>query len=326
MPRYTLAGIGLVTDVPMPELVESDEFQPAWRFEIDAGPGRSGLPLVHQSLSAEGVVWMEIRGDGCRYALRFPELAEFVVVPDERHISCAADPAAGAAAVRHMLLDQVVPHVLAIDGSLVLHASGMAIDGEAVAFVGPSGFGKSTLVASFAVEGHPLVADDFLLLADHGDRFAALPSYPGLRLWPDSSAAIDERAAPVGAVSEGSLKRRVLAGRPATASQALPFVAIVVLGEPEAGQGDGAPEVSVRRISAREGLMAIYGQAFRMERSGTERQATEFDRFTRLASFVTFLRADYPREYQWLPVVRAAILDALAATVSQRSPSPSHAP
>jgi hypothetical protein len=317
MPRYSLAGLILVTDTAMPELVEVEqEIGMVWRFASrgDASPGH--LPLVHKAETEKGTVWLRIERDAERYVLRFTDIADFVVTPAERSISCFSDEEVGSSTVRHLLLDQVVPHILALDGSMVLHASAVATDGGVVAFVGPSGFGKSSLAASFTSGGCPLVSDDFVLLVEDEvtGRFAAVPSYPGLRLWPDSAEVFGTGPETSVVVSEMSDKRRVPARGHDTSSAPMLVRALVVLGDPSDESGE---RISVRRISAREGLMAVYQQAFRMERSGRERQLLEFDRFARLASSTVLLRVDYPREYESLPAVRAAILDALTTASYQ---------
>jgi len=44
---------------------------------------------------------------------------------------------------------------------------------------------------------------------------------------------------------------------------------------------------------------------------GRDRQQAEFDRFAWLARSTLLLRLDYRREYDLLPAIRAAIVDAL---------------
>ena len=45
-----------------------------------------------------------------------------------------------------------------------LHATAVVVDGEAVAFLGDCGYGKSTLGAAFLARGFPLLTDDVLAL------------------------------------------------------------------------------------------------------------------------------------------------------------------
>jgi len=93
-----------------------------------------------------------------------------------------------------ILLDWVVPYVLADLGHLVLHATAVDIDGFAWAFCGKSGLGKSTLAVSFALAGRSLVADDTFVL--DRDRQSVLPSHPTARLLNDSMRAIADEHEP----------------------------------------------------------------------------------------------------------------------------------
>lgn len=75
-------------------------------------------------------------------------------------------------------------------GLLVLHGSGVTRDGQAVGFVGDSGWGKSTLAASLVERGWQLLTDD-LLVVDGLSRPGtptAVPTHPSMRL---STEAID---------------------------------------------------------------------------------------------------------------------------------------
>jgi hypothetical protein len=64
----------------------------------------------------------------------------------------------------HLLGDHVVPRRLSLRGEHVLHATAVEFDGVAVAFLGVSTAGKSTLAAASVNAGGRLLADDTLLL------------------------------------------------------------------------------------------------------------------------------------------------------------------
>jgi hypothetical protein len=63
---------------------------------------------------------------------------------------------------RAVWVRSVVPFSAALRGRLTLHASGVALQGRAVAFVGESGAGKSTLALAFQQGGCEILADDLL--------------------------------------------------------------------------------------------------------------------------------------------------------------------
>jgi len=307
VPTYGLAGLTLRSDLVLPELVEGVTSTEPWVFELGTDGPDAVFEAIHQVATADGQPLLEILRDERRYLLRFAGAADFVVTASQRRISCVAGEGVGVSTVRHLLLDQVVPHVLALDGSLVLHASAVATTQGAIAFIGPSGFGKSSLAASFVAAGYALLADDFLPVNEDDDGFVAAASYPGLRLWPDSVAVFAHDGSSLMPVTEVSDKQRLATG-PAPPRRA-PLVAVVVLGDPgDAGDAD----FSLRPLPGRAGFMTLYAEAFRMERIGQERHLAEFERFARLAGSTKLLQLDYRRDYRLLPAVRAAILDAVA--------------
>ena len=103
----------------------------------------------------------------------------------------------------HMLRDHVVPRRLSLRGERILHATAVAVHGVAVAFVGPSTAGKSTLAAAFAAEGATVLADDTLRLRLDTDRTLVLPTSDTSRLREDSAAALE---APMTAVRSRPLR------------------------------------------------------------------------------------------------------------------------
>ena len=77
--------------------------------------------------------------------------------------------------VRHLFLDSVIPLILSRREPLVLHASAILFDGRAIAFIGTSGQGKSTLAASHSQLGYSLISDDYLVFR-HDLRTSGLRS------------------------------------------------------------------------------------------------------------------------------------------------------
>jgi hypothetical protein len=84
------------------------------------------------------------------------------------------------------LLGPVFGFILRLRGFTALHASAAVINGYAVAFVGGGGAGKSTIVAALARAGHRVLSDDIAVLEETSGTFRIKPSYPQVRLWPDS--------------------------------------------------------------------------------------------------------------------------------------------
>ncbi len=88
------------------------------------------------------------------------------------------------------LLGPVLGLFLRLRGVTCLHASAVAFGGQAVAFVGSEGAGKSTTAAALALRGHAILSDDVVALAEHDGAFFVHPAYPYLCLWPESVESI----------------------------------------------------------------------------------------------------------------------------------------
>jgi hypothetical protein len=73
--------------------------------------------------------------------------------------------------------------IASLNGLYPVHASAVAHNGRVVAFTGPGGAGKSTLVTALGQRGLPMFCDDTLLLdLSNPDRPIALPGHKRLKL------------------------------------------------------------------------------------------------------------------------------------------------
>ena len=97
-----------------------------------------------------------------------------------RRLRGPADPAAARSSVERAL-GAPLALALAPRGVYLLHASGLAVAGLALALAAPSGGGKSTLAAAGARRGLDRLADDQLPVR-LGRTPAVLPRFPQLKL------------------------------------------------------------------------------------------------------------------------------------------------
>jgi hypothetical protein len=98
--------------------------------------------------------------------------------------------------VEGYLLAKVAGVLLHQRGVLLLHASSIVLGGQAVAFTGRSGAGKSTIAASLVRNGKRLLNDDITAIRfGPDDSPAAIPGSPHLRLRDDAAATIGISAA-----------------------------------------------------------------------------------------------------------------------------------
>ena len=174
-----------------------------------------------------------------------------------RSIGCWAGPGISVETLRHLLLDQVLPRLLAQRGQLVLHAGAVRAGSRAIAFVGETGSGKSTLSGSFHVDGCPVLSDDGLLVTPEAGRALALPTYPSLRLWPEALAGSLRRAAALAPSLTTRPSSASCSAKPRNPGTPLPLAALFVLAP---AADNGAARISSLSGSRRASLHGDHSQ------------------------------------------------------------------
>ena len=78
------------------------------------------------------------------------------------------------------ILGTVIPFSLHQMGRLVLHSSAIEKDGKAILFLGNSGSGKSSLVAS--LQSYNFITEDIASIEEHDGSCKVIPSFPYIKL------------------------------------------------------------------------------------------------------------------------------------------------
>lgn len=120
------------------------------------------------------------------YILKFGPHVEFYFDKTKNEIFCLPSVDADQPLIQHLFLNQVLPRILAYQGSIILHASALTLGSAAFAFCGESGSGKSTLIASYSNQEVGLLTDDCLRVDISGEAVKAIPSSHGIRLTHES--------------------------------------------------------------------------------------------------------------------------------------------
>jgi hypothetical protein len=162
-------GLSLAGDLPLEGVVASPlDRQPDTRL---CRVPRAGVDRVWRDADpstllerrlVDGRVGLSVQRDA-RLGFRVwaPRHGCYLVAPDGTHIA-AAPSAVAAWRWERLLLAQVLPLAAALRGMEILHASAVEMAGRAVAFLGGSGVGKTTLAARIVARGARLVTDDVL--------------------------------------------------------------------------------------------------------------------------------------------------------------------
>jgi hypothetical protein len=131
----------------------------------------------------EGIPIFDLFIDAERELLRFRNRADFLFDGSDVLVWPVGD--GGAWDVETLFLSSVLAYWLERSGVLAIHASAVVIDGEATAFLAPSGGGKSSLAATFLFGGQSILTDDILALRIGSSGVEAAPAFPEIRLQPD---------------------------------------------------------------------------------------------------------------------------------------------
>jgi hypothetical protein len=183
---YSLYGLRVHSELVLPAPIAQNAVPP---YDITVNWGESkasseripaGKALARLSLGdGRGYVLVQT-DDG--YTFRFHKTCEFWIAPDLRsvrvHLFADVQPAMAAA----LFVGNVMACILAITGEDVLHASAVEVGDSALAFVGASGMGKSTLAALFCASGARLITDDLLRLQPNANGFRCFPGTAQIRL------------------------------------------------------------------------------------------------------------------------------------------------
>ncbi len=253
MHRYRIAGLTVSSDVEMPGAYAEalDDDKPA-DILIEAAP----VPERLAGAVSIGPTW-SMRPD--QFLLHVPGVARFLLTGG-RAIAYELEPAAEPGDVAAFLVGTVFGILLHQRGLVVLHASGVELDGCAALFLGASGAGKSTLAAALMQRGYRLITDDFCVVSlDAGGRPMVNPDGRLPKLWEQAITHLglgDRQGRPVrGRLAKFYMER--MAG-PALAARPLPTGPVYVLREAR-----GPHEPGIERPNVVDAALLLRQNAYR---------------------------------------------------------------
>ena len=311
---YRICDLALTSNIPLPELTPATVTTADCHFQLltPGNPMPGNFAWFHQwSVERESgedrskEVWAHFARTGEGYLLRFPSCGDFMLSADTMQIRCRPKPEIPEVTVRHLLLDQIIPLVLSRREAVVLHASAVLTPHGVIGFAGKSGQGKSTLAASFAQQECALVSDDCLVLrAVHG-CWIALPSYPGVRLWPSTAEALVRENTHTGDVAHYSMKQRISdAELLPFANKSAPIRRLFFL-------ADDASHVSIQRLSSGQAFVSLVGFTYNLDIEDPAFLRRQFEAVGQLTTDVPAYAIHYPRQFASLPAVWETILNHL---------------
>jgi hypothetical protein len=217
------------------------------------------------------------------------------------------EPAAGVEerTIRAYILGSAFGVLLHQRGLLALHASAVVADGGVVAFLGESGWGKSTTAAAMHALGHAVVADDVVALqVDDAERPMALPAFPRLKLYPETALSLgyEREALAVFDPDDDRREYRAIRGFP---QEPLPLRRIYVLAEGESQETE--------LLSAGEAFIELVRHTYALARlQSLGATPGHFRQCAQVANSVPIYRLKRQRSLAVLPGVARMVEEHLA--------------
>lgn len=294
--RYWLSGILVESELPLHTApLAASSYAGATTVRLRLGAVHAP-PIERWEQRETGVA---IGREPDAYYLRYVPEATFRVDRTGREIVCEIGESIHDEIVEQLFIDQVLPLILHLLGRHSLHASAVAVDGAAVAFLGDTGLGKSTLASSVAAEpGARIFCDDCLAVSIEDERALAYPSYASTRLWPESADALFAARGVLPLATPRTDKRRLdlpWDGAP------LPLRRLYLLERTEG-------PVTITRIGRAAAVGGILRHLNRLDGLDRQHLMGELAFLEALVTRVPTARLAYRRDFTELPAVHRAIL------------------
>lgn len=229
--RATVFGLDLRADRDLPFL-EAAAAKPTGReIEVSIGSTEGHWPAATELISDQRLPGGEVnfqieRSPDAGYRIWGPAYGSNVLSTDGHRLRGDLGEG-GMAAWQRLLVAQALPFAAVLQGLEVLHASAVAIDRGAIAFVGPSGAGKTSLALELCRRGAEFLADDVLALEDLRGELIGHPGSPVVGL--DLAEAERLRAAGVDGGTTLSVDARERVERVPAGAEPLPLRALFFL-------------------------------------------------------------------------------------------------
>ena len=260
----------------------------------------------HCWLLPDGSNWTEFYRHEQGYLIRFPALADFLVSADGHEISMTPLAGVGDATISHLLHNQIIPLARSHQGKQVLHASAVMINDKAIAFLGQSGRGKSTLATSFATSGYPFLSDDSLVVTESGNGFIVPPGQATIRLWHDSLDNLVSASTLMAPQLDYTDKTCIIAD-----SQIRHHEKEARLGALFCLEDECSESITIRNIRGQDAILYLVRNSLVLDVEDTGTLRRNFAQICKLAERIPVFKLGFPHDYSQLSQIRARITETV---------------
>jgi hypothetical protein len=288
LPEYSHGGLGKVECLSAPASV----FRAAVRG-VDFDP-RSDSWHRYASLP-----------DGSTY-VQWDAVGEFLVAADGSRIFWRRSRESCSESFQVYMLGQALSFAMVKQRFEPLHATVVAVDDRAVAFLGNSASGKSTLAACFIDAGYRLLTDDLLVLKESSEGILAFPGPPRIKLFPRVARLLLGDTATSVCMNAGTKKLIVPLGDHRMCDHPVTLSTIYSLAAPH--EACRTSNVGIETLSVRQAFVELLRGTFNRRLVSRDRLARQFRAMATLAGLVPVKRLAYPRSIDRLGKVRGMVL------------------
>ena len=191
--QYRLGSARLSSDIALGGLSHAEPGEAAAITIRRGRPGGADLEWGPHPDGAEFVPdWVRVdhmrSTDGAWYRIRYDyrgHFADIAIRSDGREITVDAGEGETDAELSNLIEGPILGRAMRLAGYPSLHATALSFEGRAIALMGASGVGKSSLAWALVQQGCRLVSDDMVGLAMADGRPVVHPGRARLRIWPD---------------------------------------------------------------------------------------------------------------------------------------------
>ena len=188
MKYYRIYNLCIASELHLPRLIEIET-----KPDVNIRFGKVNDAITRQRENSKIIVG------------GIPEIGKFFIY-DGKEIIIEPVKDIDNSLLRTVVLGPVLCVLLRQRGLLVLHASCININNKGIAFMGGSGWGKSTLATAFHTKGYNVLTDDVLPIKIEQNQAIVYPSYPQFKLCPDAATSLGQNAQELLPVSTNSFK------------------------------------------------------------------------------------------------------------------------
>lgn len=242
MNSYTGFGLQIDSELALPWLLPGSGGTSDVRVRL--GPVPTALP---DPLGTGG--YFEATHD--TFLFRVNDIGRYLVSGGQE-ITIDRVPDCSENVLRTFLMGSAFGALMHQRGLLVMHASSIQTARGAVLFVGPSGHGKSTLLAAMVQRGYAMLADDVTAIDVEGPM--AFSSFPRMRLGADSAARLGYQTESLPRIQ---FSDKYLAPVEHFCSEPLPVHAVFALGVHE------APDIQIEPVDTVQRFAIVANNTYR---------------------------------------------------------------